>query len=575
MQLDTISIDEFSQQDVYPCPDFQLDSETTLLYGPNNAGKTLTFCAIGYAVLQRTWETPTGNSAKVTAAFSNGLEYTASAGGHRLDTTDQTYRSSEAEEQLSRRIGSQRFLQHYFIHSRVAEFPLRDLSPSNLLGRIRDAAAPDVQEEIENWQTTVREHEAAIGELRQQKQTIEDRLLPTATQRIEELEARIEEEERIIALGDAGELTAVRDTLEAHADVDAELQDLYERRRELESDLSELRHRREHVTESESTPDEKIPVEGISRDCPACGVTVPRREARRRAAADRCPVCDRDTDTVLRRLSVASDLVGSDDGGEEVSDVEELDEKIDDHETERAEVENRIADLQSEQPGLSELDDEVQRRLQRYDRQIDVVVATAREQLDDLTAELEQLRAQRDDLETGLQEADDELTRRTEQCEEAREQSREYQREARDAVDEFEDRWTRTFRRLSPTLGVEVRVQANDGIVLPGESARTYGANLSEAERLLLNLSFGITLEETLDDERAPFSTFVLDDPLVHLDEDVAEEVLSFIEQDDDRQYVVTTSNETATDSISNVERLARQPSLDAFSDESDDGVGT
>lgn len=578
MRLETIHIEEFSPQEEYGEQRFETNGETTLIHGPNRSGKTLTFCAIGYAMLQESWGARTGRGAKVHADFTPRGKYTASSGGHQLELDGQEYSTDDAEGRLVDLLGPKRFTRHFFLHSQVSQLPLERASGSTILSRVREAVAPEEQAAMADCRRRRDGLADRIDELRARREAIEDRLRPRVDEQIEEHQSRIEDEERVVELGTNGELASICDTLAEHDELDAELQDLYDRRQELETELSNLRHRREHSASGTSS-DRAIPVTELDRNCPACGVTVPEQEARRRADDGACPVCSRATSAVREGLPTPTDLAGGEATGSEpaddATDATDLDAEIADREAELEEIDEEIEAVQSRQPSLAALDERLRRRLERHERDVEVVVADARARVDNHEAEIESLRERRQALDDEASRIAERLPELEREHADAEERYADLQATARDRVAEFARRWTETFRDLSPTLGMEVGFRGDEGVVLPGDPTRTYGEgdNLSDAERLLVNLSFGITLHETLDD-RVALDTFVLDDPFVHLDETVTSEVSSYIEEDNDRQYVFTASDPsvgTAAVEILEIEQTPMKTELPDFVDEAAD----
>lgn len=576
MQLETIRIDDFSPQEEYGRQTFTMDGETTLIHGPNRSGKTLTFCAISYAVLQESWGARKGRGAEVHAEFTPEGTYTASAGKHRFEIDGQEYTSENAKERVRERLGPRRFTRHFFLHSQVSKLPLERVSGPDVVARVREAVAPDVQAEIGQCRERRQSLTDNVNRLQQRREAITERLRPHVGDQIDDLQRRIDREERILELGDDGVLAEICDTLSEHAELDAELQSLYDRREEVESELSRLQHRREHLAAG-GDGDDYVPVAGLDRDCPACGVTVPEAEARRRAQAGACPVCQRGTAAVREGLPEAtavidedagvSDSDADDDGADERA---ELDAKIADCEEALDDLDDEIETLTAEQPSLSALDDRLRRRLQRHDRDVAVVVADARARIDNHEADIESLRERRRALEDEVSQITERLPKLEQRRDDADARHADLQATVRDRVVAFAQRWTETFESLSPTLGMEVGFRSDEGVLLPGSPERAYGQgdNLSDAERLLVNLSFGITLHETLDDDLVSLDTFVLDDPFVHLDDAVRQDVLSFIDDDDNRQYVFTASDpavETAADNSLEISQGPMKTELDDF----------
>lgn len=552
MRLRTIGVEEFSPQEEYGNPTINTNGETTVIHGPNRSGKTLTFCAIGYTILDTTWGARTGSGSKVVAEFSNGAEYTASSGGHQLRVGNEQHTGKEdTRDRLRDLVGSNRFLKHQFIHSQLSKLPLEGAS-SDVLTYVRQVVAPEVNEEITDARDERDRKQEQIEDFRDERTQIESRI-PEIDNEIEQTKTEIEEEERIIELGKTGELDTIQNALEEDAELNEKLRELYEQRDELETELTRLRQRRDN---SETGQSDAIVNVGLT--CGVCNESVPVTEARRRVDSGLCPVCSRDTEFVVPRPA-SDDPDTSDD----------VDEAIADRESTLRSVEEQISELQSNRPELSELDGDIQRRLERHDREVDIVVQAARARVDELEERVESLEEQHERLESRLEQIDKRVPELKEERDRANEEYQDKQEEARDSVDAFEEKWEENFREMNSGLGLEVRLEGDRGVLLPGTPTRVYGqnANLSDAERLLLNISFGVTLHDVADEDQIALDTFVLDDPFVHLNEDGTRELLEFI-LDDERQYIITSSDETLADRVGQVTQLARQSGLFEFEDE-------
>lgn len=538
MEIKEIDIDTFAGSNRYGTPRLEPRNETLVVHGKNRTGKSLTFSAIGYGVIGESWDKSVGRNACVETTLSDGTEYEANRNGHELRTPGKrSFESQRARDEREERICGKPFREYLFLPSQVAKLPLLGKSESDVLETVREAVAPDKYEEIDELRGGRNQKLDQADGLREKKSDLEDRLTeyPPA---IETRGEQIEREERIVELHDDGHLEGIRETLADHAELDEQLQVAYDEREELTEELQNLRYRREHL-EGESTAEPSA--KEFDLDCPACGGTVTKETAQERIGSGCCPLCARGTNFDTLLLTVDDD-----------DSVEELDDQIAEVEAELQAVNERIERLQSEQPGLGELDDEVLRRLNRRNRNVERVVEAARSKIEDLEDEVAQLEDQQEQDEARIEELSEKIENKTEQAEELEDKFESIQREIRDRVVDFQDRWTENFRRMCPSLAVGIALNDNDGVSIAGDPDRnlhTDDDQSSDAEKQLLCLSFGVTLHQTLGDG-LPLDTFVLDEPFDHLDAGATQELLSFVTEDDDRQYIFTTSDDTVVEAF-------------------------
>lgn len=559
MEINEIDIDTFGESQRYEEPRLEPRGKTHVVHGRNKVGKSLTFSATGYGVIGERWGKTTGNGACIETEFSDGTEYEANSNGHVLTTPGgEEFTSDSARDERKERVSDLPFRDYFFFPSEVSELPLAKRSRGEVMKHVRRAVAPEKYSEIDRLRGEKLEEEDTEA-LEAEQSEIEGRLngYPSA---IESFEDDLEEEERIVELHEDGLLEEIREVLAEHADLDEQIQVAYEEREELEEKLREARRRRDNLEDDSSKPSP----EDFDLGCRVCGGVVSDETAQSRIESDCCPLCARGTnfDTLLL-------------ADEDNETPEELDERISELEGELQETEERIERLQSQQPGLGELDDELLRRLNLRNRNVDRLVAKARSKIDDLREKIERLEANREEDEGRLEEISEEIEEREERAEELEEEFQAIQRDVRDRVIEFGERWTANFETMAPSLAEEIGLNANDGILVAGDPDRSYHAEdngLGEAEEHVLCLSFAVTLHETLGD-RLPLNALVLDEPFDHLDDRATGELLSFVTEDDDRQYILTTSDDTIVEAFPEDQRreLERDPKKVTLGESTDD----
>lgn len=136
MKIERINVSEYSRTDEYPGVEARPEGETTLLYGPNVTGKTVTFCALSHAVLNQENKHKT---VKPGHGSSVGIDFTDGSQLHRgsPETTFRTDRHEAVSENVETRLyevlGNRPILRAYFLHSKTDELPLSKFETDEIL----------------------------------------------------------------------------------------------------------------------------------------------------------------------------------------------------------------------------------------------------------------------------------------------------------------------------------------------------------------------------------------------------------------------------------------------------------
>ncbi|MEZ3145401.1 hypothetical protein [Halobaculum sp. MBLA0143] len=560
MEINKIDIKTFGESQRYEEPRLEPRGKTHVIHGRNKVGKSLTFSAVSHCLTSERWGKTAGNGARVETRFSDGTEYDANSSGHVLTTPGgEEFEAGMARKERGERLSGLPFREYFFFPSEVSDLPLSKTGEDEVMNLVRRAVAPEKYDEIDRLRGKKDDKKDEIRDLEGERSSTETSL-ERYRSKLKDLEEKLAEEERIVDLYEDGLLEEIRETLAEHAELDERIQVAYEERQELEEELQEARHRRQRLENDSSKPSP----EEFDLGCRVCGGSVSDETAQSRIDSDCCPLCAREAsfDTLL--------LPDEDDEA-----TEELDEQIAELEEDLQEVEERIERLQSEQPGLGELDDELLRRLNLRNRNVDRLVEKAREEAEELRQKIERCETEIETDEERLEEIPREIEEREARAEELEEEFQSIQREVRDRVIDFQERWTANFETMAPSLAEEIGLNANDGIVVAGDPDRSYHAQdngLGDAEEQVLCLSFAVTLHETLGD-RLPLNALVLDEPFDHLDDRATGELLSFVTEDDDRQYILTTSDDTIVEAFPEDQRreLERDPKKVTLGESTDD----
>lgn len=545
MNIKRINVSEYSRNDEYPGLETRPDGATTLLYGPNVTGKTVTFCALSHAVLEKGMEIRPGNGASV------GIEFTDGSHLHRglPETTFSTDRHDTNSENVRARmdevLGNRPILQAYFLHSETSKLPLSRLETNEILDIVRSVTVPDLQGRIAQRQEELRERMDKQNEIVDETEEVESAIQET-NEKIEETEADRDDAQNVLRLDSTGELETIKDSLERQEEAADELDDLLTKRQEVQEELDGVRDREEELRSRLIEPIEQV-VRSVeeNEECPVCNEIVSKEVARERVDDSLCPLCKQDNpiDDYREQFDRAKRAAESE--IEDVqSDISELTER-------RDELDEEIEAVRERQPELSAFDENVRRRLEDHNRELSAVVRDAREARNGAQ---DRLSALRDDHEVLIEERDGLTERRREvqsQIEQIRETITELEGEARQGVETFTETWRRVLEEMTESIRRALDI-TQDGIRVGGDSDRTYGSeDLSRSERHVLNLAFAVAVNETVDSERAALNTLVVDEPFTHFDSDVRPDVLSFVLEDDERQYIFTSSDPNVRNQVS------------------------
>ena len=540
MKLDTIDIREFSQQDEYNTPREEgINGDTLLVKGENRSGKTLTFNALRYILVGETINVSPGRGSELEVEFTDGSQFYRGLPTISYQTGDEEFTATAARERLRTDTGPRKLLEPYFLHSHIEELPLEEISESGRLDVIRSVTEPEQQALIQYHAAAAEHLEWEIGEaedrLRKLGETIDD-----LREKVQSFDRQKQRAEKIVSMGESGQLAEIQRVLDEHQELNDELQELFERKEGIRKQLSQKRNRRDQLRTYEREIDELIAEAVNDFVCPACETSVPSQIAEDRLDKNKCPFCDRRTSIGDLREELQQKQEDSEGMADEIQD------EIDELEEERDEVQHEIERIKAEQPSLEELDADAKRRLNRHDRDVEAVVAEAKEELDEVRAKLDSRSVELEELEDEAETEEERVERLKDAREFATERAEELRTEShRNAVAAFAEEWTASFEAIAPSMSQEIGVGEEGEVFLPGTpSDRPYsGDDLSDSGRQLLNLSFAITLNKFADDEVAGLDTIVLDEPFNHLDNTSTEEMLDFILGDEDRQYVFTSSN--------------------------------
>lgn len=552
MKLDSIDIREFSQQEEYTNPSAEdVGGQSLLIKGENRSGKTLTFNALCYILLGDTINASPGRGSELEVGFTDGSRFYRGLPNMVYETDDGEYEAAAARSKLREKTGEKDLLEAFFLHSHIEELPLENLSASDRLNLIRGVTDPDQQSRIWYHSEAVERLEWMEGQTRDESRKIGE-TIDELRKKISSFESQERKAEKIVSMGESGQLDEIQRVLSEHEELDEELQELFKRKDGIRKQLDQKRNRRDQFRTYEKEIDELISEAVNDFVCPTCETSVSSQKAQNRLDNNQCPFCGRRTSIADLREELRAKQEDSEGMADEIQD------EIDELKAEREEVEREIERIKAEMPTLEELDGDARRRLNTHNQDVQAVVEAAEEELEDVRAKLDDRSSQL----THLEDEAEVLQERIDWVEEAKEFAIEQVEELReeshsDSVVNFSEEWTEVFETVAPSISQEIGIGEDGGVFLPGTPDREYaGDDLSDSERQLLNLTFAITLSKFRDDDLATLETIVLDEPFNHLDDTSTEEVLEYILEDERRQYVFTSSNQVVWDAVPDAQML-------------------
>lgn len=358
---------------------------------------------------------------------------------------------------------------------------------------------------------------------------------------IERYESRLEKIEQLQSLIQSGEIESIKERLLQNEEVNEELGKLYNRKREIEQELRKLNRKlREEKRYTQEVNDLIIDaVEELT--CPVCDKVVKENTARHRLSRGDCPQCGRERPLEELKENLSEKVDNSDDV------IEELEETKDELLEEKNELEDEIEELQSQDSDLSNLNDLTKLTLEEHDYDIDAVSERTEEELETYRTQVDELTTKQNELENEIEEIEEELSTIEDSISDINDRIESLTEDSfNEIILSFQDSWTENYQGMARDFGLEIRIEPDGSILLPGnEGARTYG-ELSTGESRLLNLSFALTVAEAVkqsDTSEDCLETLVLDEPFANLDEEKRQTAISFL-KDSELQIIITSANE-------------------------------
>jgi len=541
MKISRLHIDQFAIEDFHRIARDDVGGDDLFIRGGNRSGKTLTVNALLYALYgpRATLGIQPGRRSDVQIQFDNGHELTRGGGGRSYYDGEETVERSAVEDKIQNIIGPEQTTALQFVHSETDKLPLARLSQDELIDTIRRVVESPLQTELEELAERRDILEQETEQLRRTERSPIQRELEEID--IDSVERRLEKIEHLQRLIETDQLQTIKELLLENEKLNSELEQLYNRKRTIEQ---EKRSKRRELREQRRYTDgvNELIVDAIEElTCPVCDHVVPEETAKNRLEGGYCPQCgrERSLDDLKAELEEKVETAGES--------IDELESQIEDLDDEHSEIEAEIEAVQAEAPELTELNDLAKHTLEEYDYDIEAVADRTERELEEHRAEIDRLKSRKQELQEELADIEQGLTEKETELEELDVEIDELREESfRDIIQDFKDRWTSNFEGLDPDLGLEIRIEEDGTVSLPGnEGPREYG-ELSTGEARLLNIAFAHTFAEAArgnDVSEDSFEVVILDEPFANLESERRGNAMQFI-READLQYIIASSND-------------------------------
>jgi DNA repair exonuclease SbcCD ATPase subunit len=538
MKISRLEIENFAIDESPTITEQSIAGKDLLLYGGNRSGKSLSFNAILYGLYGRsgTFGISPGQSSKVNIHFDSA-DTVSREGNHEFRHGEQTL---DADDGVKEYVGPEETVRLQFITANPANQPISSLSGEHLLNRIRTVLSSEKQSVIECH----RRAKAELDHLKEIRRRGEDQLGVRELQekidnlQVQQIKNRIEEIEELQELIVSGQIGDIIERLQQKDKVTTQLNELLDRRRDLEQTLREKRRELGDAKRYTQEIDDLI-IDAIQEfTCPVCGRLVEESTARQRLS-NRCPQCGRPRDLSELRDRLSEKVSKAD------TRIDELKEEIADFEEELASVEAEIEELQEANPDLSDLTPFIKTALDQADYDIDQLRGRTTRELETHQNQLKDSKETKNELEEELEERRALLEAIEQSKSVAEERIASLEEEAfNDVIGKFTDKWSKVYKDIAPGIGIEIGLTPNGELELPGtgsEGIRSYD-RLSSGERRLVNLSFAITLAEFAreNSESHNWEVLVLDEPLTNLESEIQDTAARYL-RDSDIQCIMTS----------------------------------
>lgn len=571
MKVQGFQIERFARPELTSGGPIELQGvsdEDILIRGENQSGKTHTFNALLYSLLGETIALQRGHGNAVELQLSGDLEIFRGEPGKKIHSEGQEFGPDKAEDIIRDRVGSRDLLHTHFLHSRLNELPLERLPQSQRVSRVLDATSDNLSDRITDLEEQVEELQADI-ERKEAERNSKERDQRRRQRQLSDIRSQLEKWSTVEDLAESGRLAKISDAFQRDPELERQIDELTSEKRSLITDIREKQNERIRAKELEEETREIIIKALEEFICPVCEERVNRGEADSRLDNQNCPFCNQSTDVKETFRHIEAEKQQSEGQSEEINrELEELRER-------RDEVDSQIQSLKKERPEIADLNSYAVDQLRDFDHDIDSIHAKAREERAEAEEALEEYSEKLENVEAAIAGLDEKIS----DLEEKREskQARIEQLENEDVstkLSDFEETWNNHYQQITPEIAEDIHLQRNGEIVLVNTDGRRREydrrGDLADAEVVLLNISFVITLNQTaLDRGSINWETIVLDEPFARLDRGLKEDAIDHL-RSLDTQFILTSSDEYIWQELSHATTLSlqRQYKLTDFADD-------
>lgn len=541
MKISRLHIDQFAVENYPTITKNDIAGEDLFIKGGNRSGKTLTINALLYALYgpRATLGIQPGHKSTVEIQFDNDHSLHRSGGGRSYDDGETVVEKETAEERIVDLLGPETVTTLQFVHSETDKLPLSRLSGEELIRTIRRLVESGLQEQLEEYREERDSLEQEIEQVRRTELKPVQRELEESD--VGRFKRRLEKIEHLQSLIETGRIETIKQRLLENEELNEQLDDLYTRKRAIDQELRKknrkLREERRYTQEVNDLIINAI--EELS--CPVCDHVVEEETARYRLKRGDCPHCGRDRSMEDLKGNLREKVDTADDA------IEQLEDEIAELEEEKTGIEAEIESTQQVVSDLSDLNDLTKLTLREKNYNLEAVAAETEKRLENHREEIDRLTKRRDDFEDELEEVEQSLEGMRESLEQVREQISELRQESfQEIIISFQQKWSSNYEEIASELGLEIRIEEDGTVLLPGNEGPRKYSELSTGEARLLNISFAHTVATVAQDNESSkdsFEVVVVDEPVANLEGDQRQSALEFIGSAD-IQYLIASSND-------------------------------
>lgn len=515
-----------------------------LIKGPNQSGKTLTFNAIHYVILGETIDLRAGHGNHVEVDFQDGSTFQRREVERRYHKkSGDELTADEAGGALIDRLGMPDAIKRQFIHSHIDRLPLEVLSPSRLIDLILTVSDTALKEELEEKEDSLDDLEETIQQVNDEIDSLK-RERDRRSRQVQELQSQRKRWEKVLDLIQDNRLSEISETLKEQPGVEKELTELNKERRGIRQEIAENRNELNLVADYENDFEDIVAEAMKEFICPVCDERVGSENAAQRLNDGNCPFCDKERS--LDGLEQYIDERRQDNSGRS----DELENQIDDLQKRIEEIDSRIKELEQDQSDIADLNETAVNKLDEYNHNIAEIQSEAVAELDELESTLDEYQSKLTALENEIEEATAKRDQLEDQVNELRSNiSSLKDDQASKKIDDFAQRWNSHYRSGVPELALEFDLTDQGRIRLPDseDGVRYYNrrGDLSDAEVMLLNITFAVSLNEIIQDSGvSDWDILVFDEPFARLDEGNKHDTIEYLNGLE--QQVMITSSEAS-----------------------------